>query len=962
MRLNNLSVKWKTAIPIIAAVAVGIVITVFVTGSKTKEIVLSEIKDSSLKGYREGVLNSLTALMTREKYKESEKSFLEEMRQVADIRVIRAEILDRDFGKGRAEDYPADDFEREVIQTGIEQVRVEDSFIRGVYPYVAKTGSGAAKDCLSCHKVREGEVLGAISVRIPLTDSFGRIRSLQYLYAALGLAGIIAVMGIAIMVVSITLKPVKALESAAGKVASGDISFDADIRSEDELGRLSKMLKDSSRSLGSIFMRIRGLSERIAKVAEDVEREAEKVVRGAEVETEAIVNISHSVEELSATATEITENTEGLAVSAEETSASMEEMASSIGTVNMSIQELSSAVEETSSSIEQLSATIRDVAGNAEELASASDETLSAVSEITVSVKEVEQNAKEAARLSERVTSDAATFGITSVEKTIEGMRKIKTSVERTNDLIRKLGGRSDEIGKILTVIDDVTDQTTLLALNAAILAAQAGEHGKGFSVVAEEIKDLAERAAISTQEIASLIQSVQLEVKNAVAAMREGLTSVEDGFRLANAAGDTLQKVLESAKQSSEMSRSIERSTAEQAKAANLVAAAMERVRNGANQIANATAEQSRGAALIIKATEKMKEVSGQVSKATEEQTITSKQISSAMDLVAERSEQMSRSLAEHKIGSQNILCTVEGVKEVPVENRKMAFNIGNTLRDLQKDSELLKVEMQRFKFYEEKHAGAVVKFGVLPVEPPAVMFRKFSPLADYLGRKIGKTVELKVAIDFENALADLGHKVTHVCTLGPITYIEANKMYGLKVIAKGLRDGKPHHRAAIVTLAASDLKSIRDLKGRSFAFGDVKSASGHVAPQLMLKDAGIDLDDLKYHHFFGHYDEVARAVVKGDFDAGAVTESVGQHYRDQGLRILAYSDEIPEWNICSNNSLDEGDISLLKSALLSLNSSTAESSAVLKAIDEHYTGFVEAENRDYDGIRTKMERLGMI
>ena len=103
--------------------------------------------------------------------------------------------------------------------------------------------------------------------------------------------------------------------------------------------------------------------------------------------------------------------------------------------------------------------------------------------------------------------------------------------MRKTNDFVKKLGGRSDEIGKILNVIEDITDQTTLLALNAAILAAQAGEHGKGFSVVAEEIKDLAERTAFSTQEIGSLIQSVQQEVKGTVQAMGEGWKSVDDGL-----------------------------------------------------------------------------------------------------------------------------------------------------------------------------------------------------------------------------------------------------------------------------------------------------------------------------------------------------------------------------------------------------------------------------------------------
>ena len=396
-----------------------------------------------------------------------------------------------------------------------------------------------APECQKCHG-GEKPLLGAVKLMVSVEKEFNEARNriIMMVFAIIFVSLCFSLL-LWVVLKRMVISPVKALESAAEKVAEGDVSFDVEVKSEDELGRLSTLLKSSSLALGGIFARIRGLSRRISMVAEKVERQSDNVLKGAEVEAEAVVNISHSVEELNATATEIAENIEGLAASAEETSASMEEMASSIATVNENIRELSLAVEATSSSIEELSATVREVAGKADELASASDETLSAISEITTAVKEVEQNATESARQSERVTSEAATLGMTSIEKTIEGMRRIKTSVERTDDLIRKLGGRSDEIGKILTVIDDVTDQTTLLALNAAILAAQAGEHGKGFSVVAEEIKDLAERTAFSTHEIASLIQSVQHEVKNAVEAMREGLISVEDGFRMSKEAGD---------------------------------------------------------------------------------------------------------------------------------------------------------------------------------------------------------------------------------------------------------------------------------------------------------------------------------------------------------------------------------------------------------------------------------------
>ncbi|HAM50036.1 MAG TPA: hypothetical protein DCP92_04840, partial [Nitrospiraceae bacterium] len=238
-------------------------------------------------------------------------------------------------------------------------------------------------ECQKCHG-GEKPLLGAVKIVVSVGKEFKTARDrIIMMVLSIILVSLCFSLLLWFVLKKMVISPVKALESAAEKIAEGDISFDVNIRSEDELGRLSRMLKSSSRSLGSIFARIRGLSGRISTVAENVEREAEHVLRGAEVETEAVVNISHSVEELNATATEIAESVEGLAASAEETSASMEEMASSIGTVNANVNELSSAVDATSSSIEELSATIREVAGNAETLANASDETLSALSEIT---------------------------------------------------------------------------------------------------------------------------------------------------------------------------------------------------------------------------------------------------------------------------------------------------------------------------------------------------------------------------------------------------------------------------------------------------------------------------------------------------------------------------------------------------------------------------------------------------
>ncbi|MEW6107889.1 MAG: phosphate/phosphite/phosphonate ABC transporter substrate-binding protein [Nitrospirota bacterium] len=815
--------------------------------------------------------------------------------------------------------------------------------------------------CRGCH-TNDPDILGAVKISISIEKEYNRATNLIIIVI---LATILACFCFSIilwaMIRKMVITPIKSLENAAYKLSEGDLSFNVDIASRDEIGRFSKAIKDSMLSISGILQRVKDVSMRISHVAEDVEKESKKVVDGTILETESITNISTSIEEMNAAISEIADGTEGLAASAEETAASMEEMVTSITQITSSTQDLSLAVESTSASIEQLSATIKEVANNSTELAAAAEETQTAIIEISMSVKEVEQSAKESAVLSDKVKNDATTFGMTSIEKTIQGMKDIKSSVEKTADCITKLGGRSEEIGKILNVIDEITDQTTLLALNAAILAAQAGEHGKGFSVVADEIKDLAERTSMSTQEIASLIQSVQQEVSDAVFAMDEGLKSVETGFKVANEAVDALRKIVESSKKSSEMAAAIERSTTEQAKATKLVSDAMEKVLSMVGQIAKAATEQSRGIQLIMKATEKMGDVSKHVRTATNEQSLNSKQISQAIELVSDKSQQISRAINEQKIGSNQIWTSVEKIKDIPKENKERAFRLNQLLKQLLKDSELTVTEMERFKFTEDTSIG-LLRMGIVPLESPAEMFRKFSPLAEYLGRKLNRRIDLKVAVDFQGAIKDIGQGVTQFCFMTPSTFIEAHKKYGVEVLVEALREGKPFQHSVIISKSDSGINTLEDIKGRSFAFGDPHSTSSHIVPRGMLFEAGIDIKDLLYYNYLGHHDDVAKAVLNGDFDAGGVMESTAHKFRDMGLKFIKFSDDVPEFNICVSSSLDPKDVIELKNALISLSDSTPEGASILKSINGSYTGFVEASEEGYNKIRIMMSKMGLI
>jgi len=217
MKLMDISIKWKLAAPILFFITMGIAIITVVTGYKTESIVLHEVEHSTLLGYRDTILNTLTTMMIANNIKETKKPFLEQMQSIVELRVIRSEAVDGDFGKGNAEDYDADALDREVIETGVERVVVEGASIRGVYPYIAKA-EFMGKNCLSCHNVKEGTVLGAISIRVPLTESFGRIRAMQYLYGVLGLCGVIAMAIIVLGLIHLIHSPLKDLIAKVRRV------------------------------------------------------------------------------------------------------------------------------------------------------------------------------------------------------------------------------------------------------------------------------------------------------------------------------------------------------------------------------------------------------------------------------------------------------------------------------------------------------------------------------------------------------------------------------------------------------------------------------------------------------------------------------------------------------------------------------------------------------------------------
>ncbi len=494
-------------------------------------------------------------------------------------------------------------------------------------------------------------------------------------------------------------KPISEQATIAGSMAAGDLSREIEVSGETEIAQLGSAINTMSSNLREMIGKIKQTGSSLGDAIVLMTGATQKMSQGARIQQESAEQTVMTVSEMTASIKGVAENAEDMSQAATAASTSAAEMASSIEEVARSAGALSLAADDTAASIQEMLASLKQVSENTEQVSSAAEQTSSSITQMSTNVKEVEQRALEAAKLAEKVSREASDRGMTAAREAINGMQNIKEAVEATAEVVNRLGKRSQEIGQILKVIDEVTDQTGLLALNAAILAAQAGEHGKGFAVVAEEIKDLAERTAASTQEISGLIAAVREETEQSVKAMARGIDAVEAGVRLVNVTSEVLDQVAGSSRQSVDMAQAIERATAEQAKGVVQITDAAVSIANQIDQIARAVQEQRRGSERIAQAAERMRDITRQVKTATQEQTTGSKQIAASVESVKEQAGHIARSTSEQSTGAQHISDAVGKIQKITQQTMDVSIEMDMAVQQLKARADALQNELEGFK-----------------------------------------------------------------------------------------------------------------------------------------------------------------------------------------------------------------------------------------------------------------------
>jgi len=477
---------------------------------------------------------------------------------------------------------------------------------------------------------------------VPEAEMLSGVSQLQLILILACIAGILLLIVLIWLITRRLTNPIVSISKAADQIASGDLNLVLQTREEDEIGQTILA-----------FNRMVGYLKSMAAVAQNVAAgDLTQNVRPQSAHDELgnafasmVINLHDSVGGVDETARALVGASGQLAATSDQSSTAINQISTTIQQITQGTAQQSDGISKTASSVVQMGRAIDGVAKGTQEQAKAIGMVSQITSRINAAIEQVANNAQAVTRDS----AQAATYsrdGARTVKETINGMEAIRNKVSLSTAKVEEMGTRSEEIGTIVETIEDIASQTNLLALNAAIEAARAGEQGKGFAVVADEVRKLAERSSLATKEIATLIRSIQSTVGEAVTAMQSSAHEVEAGVERANSAGEALNNIQEAAE--SVYKQAEEAGTA----ASKVIAAASE----------------------LVQAVDSVSAVIEENTAASEEMAASSSELTQSIENIASVSEENSASMEQVSASTEEVSAQVEEVSNSAASLMKMA------------------------------------------------------------------------------------------------------------------------------------------------------------------------------------------------------------------------------------------------------------------------------------------------
>ncbi len=344
---------------------------------------------------------------------------------------------------------------------------------------------------------------------------------------------------------------------------------------------------------------------------------------------------------------------------------SFESVADGTAVIASASEGIMASVDETSTAVNEISVAIEEVTRNLDHLTGIVLQSASAMEEINSTISNVEQNAAVSHEVSSQVKSQADE-SIAVVTETIDSLAEIQSSVELSYAAIKRLSEKSARIENIIKVINDITKRTNLLALNASIIAAQAGEYGKSFGVVADEIRNLSLQTGHSTGEITGIIEEIMSESKTASSNITASKSLVQRGVELGHSTGESLKAIFDRSVCSMDMTQQIKLATEEQARSVQLVAKSMEDISSMTTQIFTGSTDQSKATRSIVRSIETIKDMAHEMVKSTSRQVEDGRRITKSMESVSEMVREMFDNMEKRRNESAEVIRELESMKSL--------------------------------------------------------------------------------------------------------------------------------------------------------------------------------------------------------------------------------------------------------------------------------------------------------
>lgn len=486
-------------------------------------------------------------------------------------------------------------------------------------------------------------ILLTSSLESQTTAGFMTIKIFAYWYLLGSQLSVILASVASLWLARFITNPLLEIVKVADKIArEGDLSQRSVTRYQDEVGLMSASFNQLIGSLNDMA----NIAEEISMGNLTVEVEPKSVHDDlGNAFKKMIASLRETVSSVAVNAAELNQSAAELSDASLQARTATDQITNSMQQLAASSQEQSAVVFRTSSSVDQMARAIEGVARGAQEQSQSVSTATEITDQISTAIRQVAQNAN-AVSTDSASAADAAKKGSQTVEVTLSGMQTIKTKVGAASAKIEEMGKRSQEIGAIVETIEDIASQTNLLALNAAIEAARAGEQGKGFAVVADEVRKLAERSSLATKEIGSLIKGIQNTVSEAVQAMEESSTEVNQGVENANLAGKALTDIL----------------------------TATEAVNKQAALASEATGRMEVASQELVNAVDAVSQIVEQNTAATEEMAATSNEVAQSIEHISSATEENNAEVEEVSGSTEEMSAQIAEVTEAAVSLSNMA------------------------------------------------------------------------------------------------------------------------------------------------------------------------------------------------------------------------------------------------------------------------------------------------